>query len=124
MTETTTSPASPPKERKSLGSRATRIGLLFIASLIALFLLYRFAGTSHIRGTVQRVYEKDREFRAEVVDEKGEVHVVSNQEIFFSYLKVDTADLHAELNRHAQIAALVDLKIWVFAWLGSAPSPM
>lgn len=94
------------------------------AALLFALLLYRWAGTSTVRGTVQRVYEKEAEYRVELVDLDGNVHVTGNSEIRFPYFKLDTADLHAELNRLALTKDVVDAKVWGFrmSWFDAFPN--
>lgn len=92
--------------------------------LLVLFFLYRWAGTSQYRGVVQRVYEKSNDYRAEIVDLEGNVHVVANNEIKFPYFKLDTADLHAELNRLSRTRDVVDVTEWGFrfSWFSTFPN--
>lgn len=81
-------------------------------------------GTTTYRGKVQRVYEKGIEYRVEFADLEGEVHVIGNQEITFPYIKMDTADLHAALNRMSATGDIVDLRVWGFrqAWFSMFPN--
>lgn len=87
---------------------------LFLLSSVCFCALMalRWAGSTELRGTVERVYEKQAEYRVEFTELDGTVHVVGNQEIHFPFFKVDTADVQAELNRLARTKDIVDLKIW------------
>ena len=109
-----TTPVAPTSPQKPFKKRATTWLLGAVALLLVGFIVYRWAGTSTYRGTVQRVYEKENEFRAEIVDLEGHVHVVGNKEITFPYFKLDTADLHADLNRLSKTRDVVDVKFWCF----------
>lgn len=89
--------------------------LIVVVAISALFVLaYRWAGTSTLRGTVQRVYEKDAQYRIDFVDSSGEVHVLENDAIKFPHLKTDTADLQAELHRFSETGDEVDVTAWGF----------
>jgi hypothetical protein len=81
-------------------------------SLLLLFVIYRWLGTSTVRGTVQRVYEKDARFLIEFVDASGNVTVVENEPIRFPHFKASTEDLHADLHRYSQTGDIVDLTTW------------
>ena len=96
----------------------------FVALLILLFFCYQWAGTTVYRGTVQRVYEQGTDYRAEIVDQEGNVHVVGNTEIKFPYFKLDTADVHAQLNRFSQTRDLVEVKVWGLrmSWFSTFPN--
>lgn len=76
------------------------------------FLTLRWAGSTTLRGTVQRVYEKEAEYRIEFTELDGTIHVVGNQEIHFPYFKVDTADVQAQLNRMSRTGDIIDIKVW------------
>lgn len=104
--------------------RLLRWSLLVVGVLLLLFFLVRLVGTTHHTGTVERVYEKGSEYRVEFWDERGKVHVVGNEDVRFPYFKLDTADLHAELNRFAKTGDLVELKVWGFrtTWLSMFPN--
>lgn len=115
--------ASPKK-----GGGFLRFALKWLAIVVALTLLglflYRSAGTSTYRGTVQRVYEKQAEYRVEFAELDGNVHVVGNDEARFPYFKTNTADLHAKLNQLSRSGDIVDLKVWGFrhSWLSMFPN--
>ena len=98
--------------------------LLLLAALMTLFFVYRWAGTNQAVGTVQRVYESHAEYRIEFADEDGEVTVIGNNDIQFPYVKLDAADLHAELHRLAESGDTVRLTIWGFrqSWLSMFPN--
>lgn len=112
------------KTPPSFGKRLRNYALMGTAVLVALFFLYRWAGTSHDRGVVQRVYEKDSIFRVEYVDLDGTVHVAENRDVMLPYVKFDTADLHAELSRMATTKDVVDLTVWGFRfeWFSVFPN--
>jgi hypothetical protein len=98
--------------------------LILVGVLLACFVLYRWGGTSHYRGTVQRVYEKGAEYRVEFTQLSGKVRVIGNAEMRFPYFKTNTADLHAELNRLARTGDVVDIRVWGFrqSWLSMFPN--
>ena len=108
----------------SLKRSATKWVVIIGGALLLCTLLYRWAGTPVFRGTVQRVYEKESEYRVELVDLDGNVHVTSNVEISFPYFKLDTADLHAELNRLALTKDVIEARVWGFrlAWFDVFPN--
>ncbi len=111
-------------KKRSLRSRILTALALFFGLLLLLFFAYRWAGTSTYRGTVQRVYEKGLEYRVEFTTLEGEVRVIGNAEIRFPYFKLDTADVHANLNRLSLTGDVVDLKVWGFrqAWFDMFPN--
>lgn len=119
-----TTTAAGGKTPPSFGKRLRNWTLIGGGALLVLFLLYRWAGTSHDRGVVQRVYEKDSIFRVEYVDLDGTVHVAENRDIMMPYVKFDTADLHAELSRMAATQDVVDLTVWGFRfeWFSVFPN--
>lgn len=119
-----TTPAAPTSPKKPFKKRASTWLIGVVVLLFVAFFTYRWAGTSTYRGTVQRVYEKENEFRAEIVDLEGQVHVVGNKEITFPYFKLDTADLHADLNRLSKTRDVVDVKVWGFrfTWFSVFPN--
>jgi hypothetical protein len=121
VTEDTASGAA---EQKSLKRRFGKWLAIALVAAVALFMLYRFAGTSVHRATVQRVYEEDSVYRVEYVETDGTVHVAQNSEIIFPNFKLDTADVHAELNRLADTKDIVDLKLWGFrfSWFSVFPN--
>ena len=92
--------------------------------LMALFFSVRWVGTTTYRGTVQRVYEKGAEYRVEFAELGGSVRVVGNSEIRFPYLKVNTADVHAELNRLSETGDIIDIRVWGLrqAWFDMFPN--
>ncbi len=98
--------------------------LFLITALVAIFFVYRWAGTHEEVGTIQRVYENHAEYRIEFADEEGEVTVIGNNDIQFPYVKLDAADLHAELHRLAESGDTVRLTIWGFrqSWLSMFPN--
>lgn len=98
--------------------------LVTFACLLVAFFTIRWAGTATYRGKVQRVYEKGVEYRIEFADLGGKVRVVGNKEITFPYVKMDTADLHADLNRLSDSGDIVDLRVWGFrqAWFSMFPN--
>lgn len=120
----TTEQAKPGKPPRSFKQRAVIWMCGFVALLIFLFFAYQWAGTSVYRGTVQRVYEQGTDYRAEIVDLEGNVHVVGNEEIKFPYFKLDTADVHAQLNRFSQTRDLVEVTVWGFrmSWFSTFPN--
>lgn len=122
------SPSSPnppaPPQKKSFKRRLVTWFLVILGILFALFFLYRTLGSSEYRATVQRVYEKEGEYRVEFRDRDGKVHVAGNHDMNFPYVKVDSADLHAELHHFAQKGDTVKVKIWGFrlAWFSVFPN--
>lgn len=110
----------PPSFKRSAGKWVLIIG----GAILLCLLLYRWIGTSVYRGTVQRVYEKESEYRVEFVDLDGNVLVTGNSEIRFPYFKIDTADLHAELNRLALTKDVIDARVWGYrmAWFDMFPN--
>lgn len=119
-----TAPDTAPVQKKSWKQRLLLWTLGILGVLLVLFFAYRWAGTSTYRGSIQRVYETNHDFRTELVDLDGNVHVLGNQEIKFPYFKLDTADLHAKLNRLAQTRDIVDVKVWGFrmSWFSTFPN--
>lgn len=117
-------PPPAPEKKRSFKQRALIWLLAFLGVLLVVFLVYRWAGTSVYRGTVQRVYETGSEYRTELVDLKGNVHVFGNGDIKFPHFKMDTADLHAELNRLSKTRDVVDLTVWGFrmSWFSTFPN--
>ncbi len=113
-------------EKKSRPFKQRAMIWLGVAALgfLAFFLTYRWAGTSTYRGTVQRVYEQSNDYRAEIVDLEGNTHVVGNREIMFPYFKLNTADLHADLNRLSKTHDLVEVTVWGFrlSWFSIFPN--
>lgn len=116
-------PAGPIRTR-SVGSLVRRWAFALVAILLLFLLLYRVLGTSEFRGTVQRVYEREGEYRAELRDAAGNVLVVSNHDMYFPHFKLDSADLHAELHAFATKRDLVKAKIWGFRmeWFSVFPN--
>lgn len=103
----------PPPAPKAPWTRRFLHGVAFVfGTLFLLVLIYRWIGTSTVRGTVQRVYEKDARFLIEFVDASGNVTVVENEPIRFPHFKTSTEDLHADLHRYSQTQDTVDLTTW------------
>lgn len=126
MTETTQTPTAPgatPAPKKGM-SNAKKAAIIIPLVLLAILFAYRFAGTRSYVGTVQRVYEKEGEFRVEFRDKDGTVLVAGNQDMKFPYVKLDSADLHANLHRFAQTGDLVKAKVWGFRleWFSVFPN--
>jgi hypothetical protein len=109
MTDTALTNAKP---APGLAKRARRfllgVGLLATATVAAI----RYVPTSTYEGQVQRVYEKSLEYRVEFVTDDGEVRVFNNMEQRFPYLKFDTADLQANLQRFQREGDTVRIKVW------------
>ncbi len=124
--QTTPGGASSGKEpkRRSWKARIITWLVLLLLFLLLAFFFIRWAGTTTYRGKVQRVYEKGIEYRVEFADLEGRVHVIGNEEIKFPYIKMDTADLHAALNRLSTTGDIVDLRVWGFrqAWFSMFPN--
>src|SRR5690606_19624196 len=111
--------------RKVSFKRRLVLWLVLLTAFCLLGLMaVRWAGSTTLRGTVERVYEKQAEYRVEFTELDGTVHVVGNQEIHFPFFKVDTADVQARLNRLAKTKDVVDLKIWGLriAWFSLFPN--
>ena len=105
-------PPPPPTPKVSWLRRVLHwVGFVF-GTLLLLTLIYRWIGTSTVRGTVQRVYEKDARFLIEFVDTSGNVTVVENEPIRFPHFKTSTEDLYADLHRFSQTRDIVDLTTW------------
>jgi hypothetical protein len=85
---------------------------LFVFACVLGVFLIRWIGSTTLRGTIQRTYEKQAEYRVEFAELDGTIHVVGNQEIHFPFFKVDTADVQAELNHMKHTGDVVDLKVW------------
>ncbi len=98
--------------------------LIVLVAAAALFFVYRWSGTNDYVGVVQRVYESQSDYRIEFAEDSGEVLVVGNNDIKFPYMKLDSADLHAELHRLAESGDTVRLSIWGFrqSWLSTFPN--
>lgn len=90
--------------------RRWAIGLLLLA--IACVLALRYLPTETYHGQVQRVYEKALEYRVEFVTDEGEVRVFNNREQRFPYLKFDTADLQANLEKFQREGDTVRITVW------------
>lgn len=114
----------PPQAKRSVGQKFRRSFLIFFGAIFAVFFLYRWLGTVNHQGTVQRVYETGDIYHVEFVDTEGEIHVIKNDDIRFPYFKLDTADLHAELNRYAKRGDVIELKAWGFrfSWFSIFPN--
>lgn len=111
----------PPRTFKQ---KALRFFLIVFGSLLLAFLLYRWTGTSVLRGHVQRVYEKGDGYKVEFVEESGEVSVLENTPIRFPHFKLETADLQAELHHFSETGDIIELKVWGLrlAWLEYYPN--
>lgn len=121
--QTPTSPEAKPSAKPGM-SKAKKIAIIIPVLVIGILLAYRFAGTRTYVGTVQRVYEKEGEFRVELRDKDGTVLVAANEDMKFPYVKLDSADLHANLHRFAQTGDLVKAKVWGFRleWFSVFPN--
>lgn len=126
MNETTgpaaTPPSSPPP--RAIGKKLKRLAIIAPLVSLALILGYRFAGTRTFTGVVQRVYEKEGEYRVELRDPRGEVLVAANHDMKFPYFKLNSADVHANLHHFAQTGDLVKTEIWGFRmeWFSVFPN--
>lgn len=100
--------------RVPFGKRLLRWTLAMLVSVVLLAFSYRWAGTTTLRGSVQRVYEKEAHYRVEFIESSGEVHVLENEVTTFPYFKSDSADLQAALHRYARTGDIVDVKAWGF----------
>lgn len=98
--------------------------LVVVGVAILLLLGYRWAGTSTVRVTVQRVYEDQGDFRAELVQKNGEVLVVANHDMKFPHFKLDSADKHAELHNLVLNQDVADVTVWGFrfTWMDMFPN--
>jgi len=115
---------APPKQPRSWKRFFIKWAILLGFFLTSAFFAYRWLGTSTHRGSVERVYETNAEYRVEFVSLDGEVYVFGNKDTSFPYLKMDTADLHAELNGLAKSGAIVDVRVWGFrqSWFSLFPN--
>ncbi|MCH2110617.1 MAG: DUF1523 family protein [Polyangiaceae bacterium] len=115
-----------PPPRKGRGWKKTLLLwlLLLVGGCALLFFSYRWAGTSTYRGTIQRVYERQAEYRFEFATLDNQVLVIGNSDIDFPYVKFDSADLHAQLNQLARTSDIVDIQVWGFrqAWFSIFPN--
>ncbi|GEM_PF-1165550 len=113
-----------PKVKRSWKKFTIKWGILLIVALVSLFYSFRWVGSTTYRGTVQRVYETGAEYRVEFTELNGTVRVVGNADIEFPYFKVNTADVHAELNHLSTTHDIVDLKVWGLrqAWFSMFPN--
>jgi len=102
----------PTKSGPSAMQRVRRFiyGMLLFALLVVLGI--RYAPTSSYEGQVQRVYEKALEYRVEFVTSDGEVRVFNNLEQRFPYLKFDTADLQANLEKFQREGDTIRITVW------------
>lgn len=101
-----------PTESSSTRARLKRYAIVTGVVVLLLIVLYRWLPTSTYQGTVQRVYEKVGEYRVEMYTEDGEVRVFTNSEMRFPYLKFNTADLQANLDRAVREGDLVQIGVW------------
>lgn len=109
-----------PPLKKRLVRWAVLLGVLGLGG----FLVFRWAGTSELRGTVQRVYESGPESRFEFVENDGQAYVIGNQNVAFPYFKTEAQDLHAQLVRFAHTRDVVEVNVWGLrvSWLGLFPN--
>jgi len=114
MTDTDAPKNTESNKTSSFGAKLKKWGAVLVLSLVALFFLFRWGGTSTYEGTIQRVYEKTSDYRVEMLTEDGEVRVFSNREIRFPYLKFDTADLQGAFSNHQRSGDVVRVKVWGF----------
>lgn len=119
--EAAPAPTPPPRE---VGKKLKRLAIIGPLLALALILGYRFAGTRTFTGVVQRVYEKEGEYRVELRDSRGEVLVAANHDMKFPYFKLNSADVHADLHRFSQTGDLVKAEIWGFRmeWFSAFPN--
>lgn len=117
-------PVNPAAPARKPPNKLARFLLIVAAILIALAIAYRLAGTRSYIGVVQRVYEKEGEYRVELRDREGQVFVAKNIDMKFPYFKLNSADLHANLHRFAQTGDFVKAKIWGFRleWFSMFPN--
>jgi hypothetical protein len=115
-----------PETTKQRGTASTmKRGLLItVALLLFLFLAYRWIGTSNVRAVVQRVYEDQGEFRAELVEPDGKVLVIGNHDMYFPHFKLDSADQQARLHNLAVSKDTAVVKVWGFrlSWFSVFPN--
>ncbi|HSC88195.1 MAG TPA: DUF1523 family protein [Polyangiaceae bacterium] len=118
------SQAAVPPAKRPFKQRALIWLSIAVTAFVVFFIVYRWGGTSVYRGTVQRVYEQSNDYRAEIVDLEGNTHVVGNREIMFPYFKLNTADLHADLNRLSKTHDIVEVRVWGFrlSWFSIFPN--
>jgi hypothetical protein len=111
---------------KTRGTASTlKRGLLITIGVIAFLLLaYRWIGTSDVRCTVQRVYEDQGQFRAELVEPGGKVLVTGNHDIYFPHFKLDSADQQAKLHNLAVSQDTALVTVWGFrlSWFSVFPN--
>jgi hypothetical protein len=117
-------PVSGAPKRIPFKKRVLRFFLILLSGLLLSFFAYRWIGTSTMRGSVQRVYEKDAAYKVEFIEESGDVHVMENAPMRFPHLKLETADLQATLHHLGQTGDVVDLTVWGtrLSWLDIFPN--
>lgn len=123
MAENQKDAASTPQKR-GFARNLKRGVLITLGALLLLFLAYRWLGTSDVRAVVQRVYEDQGEFRAELVQPDGKVLVVANSDMYFPHFKLDSADQQAQLHNLAvsQDSALVTVWGFRLSWFSVFPN--
>jgi hypothetical protein len=111
-------------KKRSAASTVKRGLLITIAVIAFLLLAYRWIGTSDVRSTVQRVYEDQGEFRAELVEPGGKVLVVGNHDMYFPHFKLDSADQQARLHNLSLSQDTAEVTVWGFrlSWFSVFPN--
>jgi hypothetical protein len=98
--------------------------LITFGLLVAVLLAYRWIGTSDVRAVVQRVYEDQGQFRAELVEPDGKVLVIGNHDMYFPHFKLDSADQQARLHNLAVSQDTAQVTVWGFrlSWFSVFPN--
>lgn len=114
----------PKKPAPGFMTRVRRWTFGFLFLVLGGVVLARYVPSSTYEGQVQRVYEKALEYRVEFVTSDGEVRVFNNLEQRFPYLKFDTADLQANLERFQREGDTIRITVWGIrsAMLSSFPN--
>jgi hypothetical protein len=111
-------------KKRSAASTLKRGLLMTIAAIALLLFAYRWIGTSTVRSTVQRVYEDQGEFRAELVEPGGKVLVTANRDMYFPHFKLDSADQQAKLHNLSLSQDTAEVTVWGFrlSWFSVFPN--
>jgi hypothetical protein len=111
-------------KKRSATSSLKRGLLITIAAIAFLLFAYRWLGTSDVRSTVQRVYEDQGEFKAELVEPSGKVLVVGNHDMYFPHFKLDSADQQAKLHNLSLSQDTAEVTVWGFrlSWFSIFPN--
>jgi len=111
-------------KKRSTASSVKRGLWITLGAILFLLLAYRWLGTSTVRSTVQRVYEDQGEFRAELVEPGGKVLVIGNHDMYFPHFKLDSADQQARLHNLSLSQDTAEVTVWGFrlTWFSVFPN--